>query len=77
MEEARSEQLRAQRPDPRVPSRALATVFNKYNGKMLEMIVAHAIVSGILDPNALPEELLDHLRAKIVFYEELAAEGEE
>lgn len=50
------------------PSRQL---FSRYNGTMMEMSVAHAIVSGVLDRNDVPAELLDCLRTKIEFYEQL------
>ncbi len=40
------------------------------------MIVAHAIVNGILDRSKVPEELLDHLQSRIELYDPLGTEDE-
>lgn len=48
------------------PSRKL---FSKYNDGLLNIFVAHAIVTGILDKTQVPPELLDHLSSAIAFYE--------
>ncbi len=55
------------------PSRRL---FTKHNGANHEMIVALAIVNGILDRNKVRQELLDHLQSKIEFYDRLATEDD-
>ena len=43
-------------------------LFVKYNTNHLEAPVAHAIVSGVLDKDKIPPELLEHLAAWIKFY---------
>jgi hypothetical protein len=43
-------------------------LFVKYNTNHLEAPVAHAIVTGVLDKNKIPLELLEHLTASIKFY---------
>ena len=49
------------------PAREL---FKKYNYGQLELVVAHAIVAGILDPSRLPADLVEALGRAIAFYEE-------
>ena len=49
------------------PAREL---FKKYNYGQLELAVAQAIVSGVLDRSRLPVELVQALRQAIAFYEE-------
>lgn len=49
------------------PAREL---FKKYNYGHLELAVAQAIVSGVLDRSRLPVELVQALRQAIAFYEE-------
>jgi hypothetical protein len=44
-------------------------LFVKYNTNRREAPVAHAIVSGILDKQKIPPELLQHLASWISFYE--------
>jgi len=44
-------------------------LFSKYDTGLLEVAVAHAIVSGILDKEQVPLELLEHLSRAIAFYE--------
>jgi hypothetical protein len=39
----------------------------------LEAPVAHAIVTGVLDKDKIPPELLEHLAKWLKFYEELKA----
>jgi hypothetical protein len=51
------------------PAREL---FKKYNYASLELAVAHAVVTGVIDRGQLPGEILDHLRRAIQFYEEEA-----
>src|SRR3990172_1874377 len=36
-------------------------LFSRYNPKMHESTIAHAIVAGIFDRNKVPPELLEHL----------------
>src|SRR6266508_4958028 len=43
-------------------------LFVKYNTNHLEAPVAHAIVTGVLDKDKIPPELLEHLAASIKFY---------
>lgn len=43
--------------------------FSKYNDGALDIFVAHAIVTGILDKSQVPSELFDHLSRAIAFYE--------
>ena len=45
-------------------------LFSRYNPKMHESTIAHAIVAGILDRNKVPPELLEHLANLIRYYEE-------
>jgi hypothetical protein len=45
-------------------------LFKKYNYGPLELAVAHAIVSGVLDRSRLPSELVEALGRAIAFYEE-------
>ena len=49
------------------PARAL---FKKYNYGQLDLAVAHAIVSGILDRTRLPADLVEALGRAIALYEE-------
>ena len=49
------------------PAREL---FKKYNYGALDLTVAHAIVSGVLDRSRLPQELLAVLERAISFYEQ-------
>jgi hypothetical protein len=55
------------------PARQL---FVKYDTNHLEAPVAHAIVTGVLDKNKIPPELLEQLAAWIKFYEDREAAGE-
>ena len=55
------------------PSREL---YKKYNEDSLaEMMVAYAIVAGILRRDEIPQELLEALERPLSFYESLEAEG--
>lgn len=55
------------------PSREL---YKKYNEDSLtDMIVAHAIVVGLLRRDEIPPELLEALERPLSFYESLEAEG--
>jgi hypothetical protein len=51
-------------------------LFVKYNTNHLEAPVAHAIVTGVLDKDKIPRELLEHLAASIKFYEDREAAGD-
>jgi len=42
----------------------------RYNTPNLEMVVAFAITTGVLDRGTLPAELLEHLGGAMRFYEE-------
>ena len=44
-------------------------LFNKYNSTWLDLSVAHAIHSGVLEKERVPQELLDHLATAIASYE--------
>lgn len=44
-------------------------LFVRYDTPYLEMSVAHAIVTGVLDRRTIPGELLDHLARALQFYE--------
>ena len=48
------------------PAREL---YQKYDRSVLDLCVAHAIVTGILNRNDVPPELLEHLSGAIQFYE--------
>lgn len=48
-------------------------IYSRYDRRLLEPAVAFAIASGILDKTKTPPELLQHLSAKIKFYESAAA----
>lgn len=48
------------------PARKL---YQKYDWAVLDLCVAHAIVTGILNRNDMLAELLDHLGGAIQFYE--------
>jgi hypothetical protein len=50
-------------------------LFVKYNTNHLEAPVAHAIVTGVLDKDKIPADLLEHLAAWIKFYEDREAAG--
>ena len=55
------------------PSREL---YKKYDEDSLtEMMVAYAIVAGILKRDEIPQELLEALEKPLSFYESLEAEG--
>jgi hypothetical protein len=41
----------------------------RYNSRMLEPVVAYAIVTGVLDRTKVPPEVLDFLARAIQFYE--------
>ena len=45
-------------------------LFKKYNYGQLELAVAHAIVSGVLDRSRLPADLVEALGRTIAFYED-------
>ncbi len=49
------------------PSREL---YNKYNSSWLDLVVAQAIASGILDQDELPEELVESLSHAVQFVEQ-------
>jgi hypothetical protein len=49
------------------PSREL---FNKYNSRWLDLVVAQAIASGILDQDELPKELVESLSTAAQFVEQ-------
>lgn len=55
------------------PSREL---FKQYNGGRHEMLVAYAIVVGILKREEVSSELLEALAKPLSFYESLQARGE-
>ena len=55
------------------PSRELYKKYNEDN--LAEMMVAHAIVVGILRRDEIPPELLEVLERSLSFYESLEAEG--
>jgi hypothetical protein len=40
-------------------------IFNRYDGKMLEVTVARAIAKGILERSQIPGDLLEHLERSI------------
>ena len=48
------------------PNREL---FGRYNNPYLNLAVAHAIVTGILDRSAVAPELLEHLAGDLAFHE--------
>jgi hypothetical protein len=48
------------------PAREL---FKRYNYGSLDLAVAYAIVTGVIDRGQVPDELIDHLRRAIEFYE--------
>jgi len=49
-------------------------LFKKYNSGYQDMNVAYALVTGILDWDEVPEELVEALSRHIAFYESLKAE---
>lgn len=51
-------------------------LFVKYNTNHLELSVAYAIVTGVLDKDRIPPELLEHLAVSIKFYEDREAAGD-
>jgi hypothetical protein len=48
------------------PAREL---FGRYNSPYMELAVAYAITVGVLDRQAIPAELLDHLARALALYE--------
>jgi hypothetical protein len=50
-------------------------LFVKYNTNHLQAPVAQAIVTGVLDKDKIPPELLEHLASSIQFYESIGAAG--
>lgn len=50
------------------PAREL---YNKYNSPDLDLMVAYAIASGLLNVHEIPRDLLDHLNNAIQFYKGL------
>jgi hypothetical protein len=52
------------------PAREL---FVRYNTPYLVAPVAYAVVEGVLDRTAMPDELLEHLAGMIAFYQEESA----
>ena len=48
------------------PSRDL---YNQYTSGMLNVVVAHAIVTGVLDRERVSPEVLEHLGPALTFYE--------
>ena len=55
------------------PSREL---FKRYNGALPDMMVAYAIVVGILQREEIPAELLEALAGMIEYYDGLKERGE-
>ena len=51
------------------PARELWVRYNPGSTSRLDMPVAYAIVTGVLDRKAVPAELLEHLARAIEFYE--------
>jgi hypothetical protein len=51
-------------------------LFKKYNIGKNDFNVAYAIVTGILDRDNIPEELLEAIGNHLRFYESMKAEGE-
>ena len=47
-------------------------LYVRYTGEpgMQDVLVAHALASGILDKEKVPRELLDHLRSQIEYWEQ-------
>jgi hypothetical protein len=54
------------------PARSL---FKQYNDSRPDMMVAYAIVLGILDEREVPVDLLEALSGPLAFYRSLQAEG--
>ena len=50
-------------------------LFRKYNDGILEMNVAYAIVTGILDEKRLNAQLLEYLQRHIAFYRDQLGES--
>jgi hypothetical protein len=48
-------------------------LFLRYNTPDLDLAVAHAIVTGVLDRSTIAPELLEHLAGALGFYESQAA----
>ena len=44
-------------------------LYKKYNNVPLDLVVAHAIVTGLLDRDKIPAEVLGYLGNAIAFYE--------
>lgn len=55
------------------PSREL---FKRYNGDLQDMMVAYAIVAGILKSEEIPAELLEALDGPIRYFKSLSDRGE-
>ena len=55
------------------PARELWVRYNPGSTSRLDMPVAYAIVTGVLDRKAVPPELLEHLARAMEFYEEQEA----
>jgi NADH dehydrogenase FAD-containing subunit len=51
-------------------------LFVKYNTNHLEAPLTHAIVTGVLDKDKIPPELLEHLAASIKFYADREVAGD-
>ena len=51
-------------------------LFKKYNEGKNDFNVAYAIVTGILDQEDIPEELIEAIAKHMRFYESLKADGE-
>jgi hypothetical protein len=45
-------------------------LYKQYNYGSIELNVAHAIFTGLLDRGQVPRELLDYLKKYLAFYEE-------
>ena len=50
------------------PSRDL---WGRYNSGMLELVVAHALITGVLDRSKVPPEVLETLAPAMRFYEDI------
>ena len=55
------------------PARELWVRYNPGSTSRLDIPVAHAIVTGVLDRKKVPAELLEHCARAIAFYEEQEA----
>ncbi|HJW83967.1 MAG TPA: hypothetical protein VJ754_06655 [Anaerolineae bacterium] len=45
-------------------------LYKKYNNAPLDLVMAHAIATGLLNKDEIPAEMLEHLSAAIALYEE-------